>query len=951
MTTTEPLDVMDECYDAIVIGTGMGGGAVGHSLVAAGLHVLFVEKGLNAIGTDLGSGDDPERRLAAGWWPDRFSISIDGRDSEAPMPLGCGVGGSTNLYSAALERFEPSDIEPEAGERTPGRWPVPWSEWMRWYDEAERSLQVRSEDRAYPAASAIDRDFAVGLGRNGLHPYRLHVGLAYRPGCTECGGHKCPLRCKSDASTIFIEPALATGRATLMAECEVLRIDASARRADAVVFRRGDGSVDRASARVVVLAAGACSSPAILLRSTGASWPRGLANTSDMVGRHLMFHANEWIAVWPRRRASSKGPRKTVGFRDFYRHRGLRLGSVQSTGLGATFGNIWGVFRQRLALSRLARVPGVPFALKCAAWMGCRLLGSATIFVITYQAAGGLKWDIGRAHLSTDIAYTRSRFKAHQWSVNTAFNGAPTVDVDFFADKGTAFDLPGFDASDPANYIWRGYYENRFYSKGTGWQGRADLDLDTDIGWLPKIQVGARYTDRDAEQRTGTRDGYTELLGIPLANVPLGELQLTPDTFRGDVQGFRSWLAPTRGGILDNREALRRLTYESLQRLVAANPDDIGARNQLRDFSTVDLAYNPLQGFTAQEQTYAAYAQGQYKFDIGSVGFDGVFGVRAINTVGAYTGISSTVFGGTETREPRTTRQNYVDVLPNISLRVRPTEKFQLRFAFTKTRTQPGFGQLNPALRITQNTSPPDPNNPVARPNAFGEAGNPDLQPLTSKNYDATAEWYFSRSGSISAAFFYRDVFGFIGNYTRRIQDPVFGLIEVNRPENAGAGRIKGVELAGQTFLDFLPGWLSGFGVQGNVTYIQGKNRLPTAVVDDPPFVDITGLSKWTYNVALFYEKGPISTRVSYNSRSDFTNFYSQATPDAAFTGEATRSVTRLDASFNYTPVKSVTFTVDASNLLAKPYNNYAQYAEDRYYPRDVRDEGRYYGVGVRFRY
>src|SRR6185312_14541402 len=109
--------------------------------------------------------------------------------------------------------------------------------------------------------------------------------------------------------------------------------------------------------------------------------------------------------------------------------------------------------------------------------------------------------------------------------------------------------------------------------------------------------------------------------------------------------------------------------------------------------------------------------------------------------------------------------------------------------------------------------------------------------------------------------------------------DPVYGLIEINRPENAGAGRIKGFEVGGQTFLDFLPGFLGGFGVQANVTYLEGKQQYPanlfasvTGSTDEPPFVRIPGLSKWTYNAALFYEHGKVSSRLSLNNRAAFLN-------------------------------------------------------------------------------
>ena len=582
----------------------------------------------------------------------------------------------------------------------------------------------------------------------------------------------------------------------------------------------------------------------------------------------------------------------------------------------------------------------------------------------TYQAAGGAKWDIGRAHLSTDLAYTNSMYGEDEWSFDTAFAGAPTADVRFFVDNGVSFDLPGFDNKNPANYIWRGYYEATYRVQGKGWQWRTDLDLETDVSLFPRLQFGVRWTDRDASLRRGNRYAYTEPLAIGLAQTPTGDLGLTQDAFRTN-QGFRSWLMPSRDGIAGNAAQLRQFSYDALQRLVAANPGDTGYRDALARFATQNVQLDPLQAFLADEQTYAFYGQAKYEFYLGRVRFDGLIGTRVVNTVGNYRGVSTVEFNGVRRSEPRSTRANYVDVLPNFSLRIRPDDKLQIRFGITKTRTKPEFGQLNPALNIAQNTlavipdQPLDPRFPAGlntRPNAFGSGGNPDLKPLTSTNYDATVEYYFSPTASITAAVFYRDLNGFISNYVNRTIDPFYGLIEINRPENAGAGRIKGVEVGGQTFFDFLPGLWSGFGVQANVTYLEGKQRYPANLfasnggTTEAPFVPITGLSKWTYNVALFYEKGDVSTRLSFNNRDAFLNG-NFINGDGFYNGEGTTRIQRLDFAFNYNLTKEITVAFDAANLLAKPFNNYRSYGNGLSYPRDVRDEGRYYGLGVRFRF
>jgi outer membrane receptor protein involved in Fe transport len=86
------------------------------------------------------------------------------------------------------------------------------------------------------------------------------------------------------------------------------------------------------------------------------------------------------------------------------------------------------------------------------------------------------------------------------------------------------------------------------------------------------------------------------------------------------------------------------------------------------------------------------------------------------------------------------------------------------------------------------------------------------------------------------------------------------------------------------------------------------------------------------------------------NNRASFLNG-NFVNAQGVYLGEGTENINRLDFSFNYTPIEAVTLTLDVANILAKPFNNYAHYAEDRYYPRDIRDEGRYFGVGARFRF
>jgi choline dehydrogenase-like flavoprotein len=117
------------------------------------------------------------------------------------------------------------------------------------------------------------------------------------------------------------------------------------------------------------------------LRSRNEFWPQGLANSSDQVGRNLMFHTNDIFALWaPRRFARQARQRKSISVRDFYVHKGQRLGYVQSMGLDAGRGEIAiyikaqlrrrGV-RSEFLLSVLAKIPS---------HIGAYMFGSAGLF-------------------------------------------------------------------------------------------------------------------------------------------------------------------------------------------------------------------------------------------------------------------------------------------------------------------------------------------------------------------------------------------------------------------------------------------------------------------------------------------------------------------------------------------------------------------------------------------
>ena len=373
----------EQLWDVIVVGTGMGGATVGHALAKRGLSVLFLEKGRDIVAAPSAHAAEASR-TDQGWWPVPITERrADGRFDRFDAPIGCAVGGSSIHYAAALERMAPSDFDAltTAGQSVPA-WPVPFDAFEPFYRHAEALYRVPQDDEATADArlSEWDRALRDAMRANGLHPKPLQVAMRYDRDCEECVGRICPRRCKMDARTACLDEALRESRCRLIDDCDVQALDADASRVRVVrAMRRGEALALRA--RVVVLAAGALHSPQILLRSRNAHWPNGLANSSDQVGRNLMFHTADIYALWAPRRFDRRGrQKKALSIRDFYVRGGRRLGYVQSMGLDAGRGEIAGFLKDSLRRHGIRNELLLKLLVKIPSHAGAWLFGEASVF-------------------------------------------------------------------------------------------------------------------------------------------------------------------------------------------------------------------------------------------------------------------------------------------------------------------------------------------------------------------------------------------------------------------------------------------------------------------------------------------------------------------------------------------------------------------------------------------
>lgn len=605
------------------------------------------------------------------------------------------------------------------------------------------------------------------------------------------------------------------------------------------------------------------------------------------------------------------------------------------------------IFGGDMRLSNITTMPGTNQISSMTVTDAVRPDGYAGSFnghTDTYQGGGGLIWKKDRLRISADVAYTDSEYRTSVMNVDYAMASSPVRNVVFNApvDDGPTQTFVNFNINDPANYISRGLWQERLVVNGSDWQARTDLSYDLDLGFLKRIDAGVRYTNRKAGRDLGNLYINNEGDRVPLTSLPGLDVRSTQPGFQfNSVQPNVFFAAPTRDSIRDSITELRSF---------------FGAPAGMPPF-------NPAENFRANEKSYAAYAQLKYGFDLGGTVIDGVVGLRAVKTKLKIDGFSRVEDPSGVTFPAVSAESDYTDYLPNASARIGFTDRLQMRLAFTQTRTRPNFFDLRPNTTLFQPPVFTDPADPcfdpavvtevcVERRRRGGAAGNPDLKPLTSDNYDASLEYYFSRTGSVTAAVFRHDANGFLATFDDRSQ----AGLRIARPINLGQTRLQGAEVTFTSFLDIegLPDWMKGFGVQANGTYIDAEGDLPPNLAaslnnEQQPF---PGVSKWSYNLVALYEKPQFSARLAYNYRSSFVNYYSLEPLDPTTHAVKERGRGQLDFSTSITPIPNITLAFDIVNVLGNPLQRDRQYNLDGdSFARQILYLERSYSLGIRFRF
>ncbi|MGR3823958.1 MAG: GMC family oxidoreductase [Salipiger marinus] len=341
-------------YDVVIVGAGVGGGAMANRLAATGARVLMIERGIylprEADNWSVKAVFHDKKYTTAETWRDRSGKAFN------PSTF-YYVGGNSKFFGAATVRFRKEDfedLEHEGG--TAPAWPVSYDEFAPYYDEAERLMGTHGtagEDPIEPPRSGPFPHPAIGhepeiqaiadkLRGKGLRPFSLPIAIDRHEGgacirCATCDGFACKLGAKNDAEVRLVGPALKTGLVDLILETKALRFltDATGRKVTGIEVEQ-DGQRRTIHGDLFISAAGAINSAALLLRSANDKHPGGLGNTSsDQLGRNYMAHNNTaMMAVHPFRK-NGVTFQKSLAINDFYLANDVQpypLGNIQGLG-------------------------------------------------------------------------------------------------------------------------------------------------------------------------------------------------------------------------------------------------------------------------------------------------------------------------------------------------------------------------------------------------------------------------------------------------------------------------------------------------------------------------------------------------------------------------------------------------------------------------------------------
>ena len=394
----------------------------------------------------------------------------------------------------------------------------------------------------------------------------------------------------------------------------------------------------------------------------------------------------------------------------------------------------------------------------------------------------------------------------------------------------------------PSAYLFEAYETTREQIDDDKYAAQLDVSYAFTSSILKRVNVGGRYTNKSNQRQYGEERIQGPTRGST-AYVNVRKLGDSPLTNVIDIVGGKDYQA-------------RDLSWSQISNEYA------------RDFFRPDGFVTPFADANyakVKEETIAGYAMADFEFEVAVPVF--------VNVGGRYlrTTIHSEGFhqvqnpnGSTGlTPAPISSEGSYEKFLPSLNAHAELTDSLVLRAAASQTLIRPALTDL--AYKRTASIG-----------NFRYTDGNPGLKPTYADQWEIGVEKYLGGGGILAASYFWKKIKGVVqSRLTGEVPNvtvynangTVNGVydFDVYQPVNAeGSYKVSGVELNAVIPFGMFADWAEGFGVNANATFLdssltgQSDLGIPTSPI---------GLADNTYNATLFYDRGPLSLRVSYNRK------------------------------------------------------------------------------------
>jgi TonB-dependent receptor len=539
----------------------------------------------------------------------------------------------------------------------------------------------------------------------------------------------------------------------------------------------------------------------------------------------------------------------------------------------------------------------------------------------------GFEWNLNQLHLEglASHASATTEGQTNSYAFSTGISG---IVIDRRNDLGTpSFIFPGsFDPGDPASY----YNFNQVgadgqplvqtgptlqyrptYAKNDEDQLKLDADWDVDLPFITRIEDGGQFRWQSFISYNG---GGARLLQPAVAAVPESGIAGSPAVYQ-DTANVNIYTVITDTPPANPQPNTVYLTSAQYQELLQQttgtipgaplfsslnnapsdapttlavpkfNGDILGQYYDLSGFDH-DLVFEAnglpqIPAYQIDESIASGYLMADYETTVFGMPLTGNFGVRYTHTrdVGVGTnvrrerrvrpgtgvnGVPAIVETATVSADSLSIANSYTDWLPAVNANLEITPTLYLRGNWAQNMARPRPSDLVPNVNCVFDLIDAVDENTCS-------AGNPDLEPYRANQWEVNLAWYPNPDTLVSIGYYKKNEKSFIiPNVTREGVDLFHNgtLYTVRQSVNGYGAVLDGIELSAQTAFTFLPSPLDGFGASANFTYARALETNLTNSSNDTALNDYPGLSKYTYNASIFYDKDWLNARLSYNYRS-----------------------------------------------------------------------------------